>query len=142
MAHNQEGFRLPMRAASAIAQYVPVRFVGDAQTGAGSAVDETVVRTGSFNEDVLGMTLATVASPGGEVAVQVEGVIKGIAGASLGAGARVGVGSTNGILIPLTPSNIASSANGSGLRFAVGKALVNAAAGDNFAVLIQPEQIL
>jgi hypothetical protein len=64
--------------------------------------------------------------------VAVSGVTKAIAAASLGAGARVAVGSTNGVLIPIGASNIASSANGSGLRYVVGRALKNAVAGDVF----------
>jgi hypothetical protein len=45
-------------------------------------------------------------------------------------------------VIPLLASNIASSANGSGLRFQVGIAAKNAAAGDLFPVLIKPAQII
>lgn len=143
MAHKTEGFELPLKAASAIAQYVPVRFVGDAHGGfGGSSLSETVVRTGSWNELALGMTIATVATYGQEVAVQVNQVTKGVAGASLGAGAPVGVGSTNGILVPLLATGGAASANLVGTRFAVGIALKNAAAGDFFPLLVKPDQIV
>jgi hypothetical protein len=138
MAHKEEQFNLPLRAASAIAQYVPVRFTGDAGLFPGSAISESVVRAGSSNEDVLGMTLATVASPGAEVAVAVNGVSKGIAGASIGAGARLIVGSTNGILIPFIPTGAAAS--GPLRTYSIGKSLRNAVAGDIFAVFLDPEQ--
>jgi hypothetical protein len=137
MAHKIESFNLPMRAASVIGQYVPVRFTGDAQTVPGSALSESVVRAGSSNEDVLGMTLASVAA-GQEVAVAWFGVSKGIAGASLGAGARLIVGSTNGILIPLIATGAAAS--GPNRTYVVGRSLRNAAAADIFAFVVDPEQ--
>jgi hypothetical protein len=139
MAHKIENFNLPLRAASAIGQYMPVRFVGDGVTP-GSALSETVVRAGSINEDVLGMTLATVAA-GQEVAVAFIGESKGIAGASLGAGARLAVGSTNGVLIPILPSGGPATVNAIVLRFTVGRSLRNAAAGDIFAFVLDPQQI-
>jgi hypothetical protein len=134
MAHKNEGFNLPLKAASAIAQYVPVTPVP-----AGSSLSETVYRAGSVNDMPLGFTVATIATYGLEAAVQINGVVKGIAGASLGAGALVGVGSTNGILIPLVPS---AAATAMALRWAAGVALKNAAAGDYFPVLVKPDQIV
>lgn len=137
MAHKTERFVLPLRIASAIAQYVPVTFQSP------SAQSEMVIRAGSINDDVIGMSIATGASPGDVIGVQsIPGVAKGIAGASMGAGARVGVGCVNGILIPLLASNLASSAAGTGFRFAVGRTLKNAVAGDIIPVLLQPEQIV
>lgn len=136
MAHKTEGPKLPLVAASAIAQYVPVQFLQG-----GSALSETVMPAASLNIFAIGFTEASIAR-GQEVAVQYGGVAKGIAGASLGAGALVAVGSTNGILIPLTASNIASVANGSGLRYTVGVALKNAAAADIFPVWVKPDQII
>lgn len=137
MAHDQEGPRLPLKAASAIAQYVPVTM-----PAGGSALSETVIRAGSINDFPLGFTTATIATYGEAVGVQYAGVVKGVAGASLGAGAPLGVGSTNGILIPLAASNIASSANGTGVRWMVGVALKNAAAADLVPVWIKPDQII
>ncbi|HEY8723441.1 MAG TPA: hypothetical protein VIL92_06230 [Gaiellaceae bacterium] len=134
MAHITEGFRLPLKAASAIAQYVPVTPVP-----AGSSLSETVYRAGSINDMPLGFTTATVGTYGQEVSVQVNGVTKGIAGASLGAGALLMVGSTNGILIPMAPS---AAATAMALRWTVGVALRNAAAADIFAVYIRAEQIV
>lgn len=137
MAHNIEGPKVPMKAASAIAQYVPVTPVP-----AGSSLSETVYRAGSINDYPLGFTIATVGTYGQEVSVQYSGVVKAVAGASLGAGALLGVGSTNGILIPMTPSNIASAANGTGVRWSAAVALKNAAAGDIMPVLVKADQII
>ena len=137
MAHIQEGQRIPLKAASGIAQYVPVT-----PLPAGSAVSETVYRAGSINDLPLGFTTATVASPGDEVSVAFSGVIKGIAGASLGAGAVVGVGSTNGVLAPFAASGGAASVNQVAVRWGVGIALKNAAAGDVFPVLLKIDQIV
>jgi hypothetical protein len=142
MAHNQEGFRFPARAASAIAQYVPVRFVGDPHVTGGSALSETVIRAGSTNELAIGFTTATVATYGEAVSVQYTGFVKAVAGASLGAGAPVGVGSTNGILIPLQATGGPASANLVAVKFAVGIAAKNAVAGDIFTVLIKPDQLV
>ena len=137
MAHNvfEPGF--PAKAASAIAQYVPVMFLPG-----GSALSETVQRAGSINDLPLAFTLATVASPGDPASLQHRGVVKGIAGASLGAGALVGVGSTNGVLAPFSASGGPASANLVAVRWRVGIALKNAAAGDYFPVLLDPQQIV
>jgi hypothetical protein len=141
MAHNQEGFRIPAVAASAISQYVPVTGVPP-----GSALSETVYRAGSLNDYPIGFTTATGASPGDPISIQVDQVVKGIAGASLGAFALVGVGCVNGILIPVLPSGLStalgSAIGANGLRFSVGVALKNAAAGDYFPVLIRPTEVI
>jgi hypothetical protein len=139
MAHKVDGLNLPFVAASTIRQYVPVMFLPG-----GSALSETVQAAASFNSDAFGFTIATVGTYGQEVAVAVDGVTKAIAGASLGAGCNLGVGSTNGILVPIVASNLASAADGvgAGLRYKVGRALKNAAAGDVFPVLIDPDQIV
>lgn len=134
MAYTNHGERLSLKAASAIAQNVPVMFLPG-----GSALDLTVQRAGSVNDIAVGMTIATVASYGDPVAVVVSGEAKAIAGASLGAGALVGVGSTNGILIPQSPSAAATAME---LRTIVGRALVNAAAGDVFTIQVKAEQIV
>ena len=137
MSHRTYG-GIPVKAASAINIRVPVSFLP-----AASALSETVYRTPSINQLSIGLAQATAASPGDPVTLVHPGEVGwGVAGASLGAGALVGVGSTNGILIPLTPSNIASSADGSGLRYSVGIALKNAAAADEFPVFVKPDQII
>lgn len=142
MAHNQSEGRPALKAASGIGQYVPVSFLEG-----GSALSETIIRSGSQNNYPFGITLATAASPGDPVTVAALGeVTKGIAGASLGAGAPVVVGSTNGILIPLLPSGLStalgSAIGAAGVRWSVGVALKNAAAGDYFPVLINPGQLI
>ena len=135
MAHNVFEPAYPFKAASAISQYVPVMPLAGA-----SALSETVQRAGSINDRVIGMTIATAASPGDPVSVQFAGVVKGIAIASLGAGAYVAVGSTNGGLIPLLPST--GSAGVIDARFRVGIALKNAASGDYFPVLLNPDELI
>lgn len=137
MAHSNVETPLPLVAASAIAQWVPVQFLQGA-----SALTETVIRNGSWNILALGMTIATVASPGDPAAVAYDGVVKGIAGASLGAGARVAVGSTNGVLVPVGASGVASPASTGEARYVVGLSLYNAAAGDVFSFLVDPDQIV
>lgn len=137
MAHSNVETPLPLKAASAMAQWVPVQFLQGA-----SALTETVMRNGSWNIEALGMTIATVATYGDPVAVVVDGVCKGIAGASLGAGAYLSIGSTNGILVPVAASGVASPASTGEARFIVGKSLYNAAAGDVFSFLLDPGQIV
>ncbi len=134
MAGYNHGETLELKAASAIAQWVPAMFLPG-----GSALDLTVHRAGSLNDIAVGMTIATVASPGEPVELVVSGQAKAIAGASLGAGALVGVGSTNGVLIPQTPSVLATAM---ALRTIVGRALANAVAGDVFTIQVKPEQIV
>lgn len=134
MAGYNHGQTLPMKAASAIAQWVPVMPLAGA-----SSVDHTVIRAGSLNDLPIGMTIATIASVGDPVTVVVGGIAKGIAGASLGAGAPVGVGSTNGVLIPQTPSVTATAM---ALRWVVGVSLDAAAAGDVFSIWVKPDQLV
>lgn len=136
MAHYNHENVLSLKAASAIAAWVPVQFLQGA-----SALTETVQRNGSLNIEAVGFTIATIASPGDPVAVVDQGEVKAIAGASLGAGADLAVGSTNGILIPLAASALATGAIGE-IRYTVGKAKYNAAAGDIFTVVVKPEQLI
>lgn len=132
MAHSINTKGEPFKAASAISQWVPV--IGLEGT---SSIDETVIRAGSTNQFPIGMTIASVASPGDPVTVITEGRTKGVAGASLGAFTPVGVGSTNGILIPLTRGAVASN-----VLNQVGIAMQAALVGDIFTILVKPAQIL
>lgn len=132
MAHHNIDDVFPFKAASAISQWVPV--IGLEGT---SSIDETVIRAGSTNQFPIGMTIASVASPGDPVSVVGAGKAKGIAGASLGAFTPVGVGSTNGILIPLTRNAVASN-----VLNQVGVSVQAAAAGDTFTIIVNPAQIL
>ncbi len=121
MAHVQREGRqvLPRQAASALAACVPVR-------SSASSADQ-VLSAATSNVRVLGVGIATAASPGDPVAVQVDGVAKCIAAASIGNGALVAVGSTNGRLIP--------AASGAQI---VGESQTPAADGDYFSVLLKP----
>lgn len=140
MAFENHKIVLPFQAASAVGAGVPV-FANIA-----SSRDEVVVPVGSLNQDILGVAIATAASALNSVPVCIEGVVKCVAAASLGAGARVAVGTTTGRLIPLTPSGLStalgSALGAQGLRFVVGRALDAAADGDVFSVLLGPEQII
>lgn len=141
MAHNVFQPGVPLKAASVIAQYTPVAFIPQN----GSQLSETVIPAGSVNNLPIGMAMASAAA-GGEVSVQFTGVSKGLAGASLGAGALVGCGSTNGVLAPFAASGLStalgSALGSSGAKWVVGVALKNAASGDYFPVLLKPDQIV
>lgn len=144
MAQSQIEGRAPLAGASAIRAYVPIAFV---VAGAGSQVSETVLPAGSVNDYPFGITSATVATAGDPVSYWQHGdIAKCIAGASIGAGALVGIGSTNGILIVVAPSGLStalgSAVGANGLRYAVGVALKNAAAADKFPVSIRPQQVI
>jgi hypothetical protein len=132
---TKQGGRVPLKAASGMGQWVPVQFLAG-----GSALSETVIAAATWNAFQFGLSAATVASPGDPLELFQQGDVgKGIAGASLGAGAFVGIGSTNGILAPLAA--IAAGPT-QPPRFAVGIALSNAAPGDVFSVYIDPTQVV
>lgn len=143
MAFENCQFSLTAFAASAINAGQPVALVGAVTPG--SALSETVVPAGSVNVDVFGVARAT-AAVGGAVDVDLAGVVKAIAAASIGAGARVVVGTTTGRLVPLIPSGLSTSLGSAlgaqGLRFAVGVALVSAVDADIFTILLKPEQVV
>lgn len=142
MAHYDHDQVLPYKAGSAIGQGVV------AVMPFASPVNETVIpqASGGFAGRVVGITVATGASPGDEVSVVWTGVAKARAAASLGAGAPVGAASTNGALGPIMPSGILASFGASaGLqpnRFAVGFAKTSAAAGEFFSVVIDPHNVI
>lgn len=115
---------LPKVAASAVGAHFAVTF-------SASAVDE-VVPVGTQNVEPGGMSVATAASAGNPVAVQVGGVAKAVAAASVGVGANVGVGSPNGALAP-----VASAAT----AFRVGISQTAAAEAEIFSVLIRPDRV-
>lgn len=122
--------------------YLPIAFLQG-----GSALTETVRLAASVNEMQFGLTLATVASAGDPVQWYVPGDVgKGIAGASMGAGAVVAVGSSNGVLAPMQPSGLSTSlgsALGAGPpRWSLGYVMKNAVAGDIVPVFIAPQTII
>lgn len=122
-------------AASAVNAGQPVALVG--AVNAASAQDLKVIPAASCNIDAIGIARATQATVGLPVKVVVRGVTKALAGASIGMGARVIVGSTNGVVAVGTLNAVASN-----VRFQIGRALVNAASGDLFSVWLQPDQIV
>lgn len=129
MAHvmQEDSTRLPRKAASAIAAGVAVR-------SSASAANE-VLPVATNNVRILGVSIATAASPGNAVAVQVDKVAKLRACASIGPGALVMVGSTNGRLAPVGAA--ASAPIPQGVQV-VGESQQAAADGDYFSVLLQP----
>lgn len=132
MAQTQLDARPPLTAASAMGAYLPITFLLG-----GSALTEKVRLCATFGEFPIGLTLATVASAGDPVQWYVLGDVgKGIAGASMGAGAFVGAGSTNGVLGPIAGGVGASRAG------AVGILLKNAVAGDLVPVFISPQFVV
>lgn len=113
--------RLPKVAASAIRAGEPVR--------SSASSNNQVLPVGTTNVAVLGVALATAASPGDAVAVDTEGVVIVRACASIGPGALVAIGSTNG--------RIALAASGAQI---IGRSEVSAEDGDYFSVLLKPSQ--
>jgi hypothetical protein len=92
-------------------------------------VKDEVLAVGSAGAEPLGVTVAT--NYGNAIAVQVNGVAKCIAVASLGAGVDVGVASTNGAVGP-----IASAAN----TYRIGVSTEPAAAGQTFSVFLRVDE--
>lgn len=135
MAHTQLDARPPLKAASTMGAYLPITFLLG-----GSSLSETVRLAATWSEIQFGLTLATVVAAGDPVQFAPLGdVAKGIAGASMGAGAFVGVGSTNGVLAPLAA--VAAGPTGAA-RYAVGITMKNAAIGDIIPVFLTPQQIV
>lgn len=96
--------------------------------------DRQVVAIASQNLEPVGITLATALQGGAVTVLDDESLVKVTAGASLGAGADVGVASTNGSLGPV------SGASGS-VVYRVGKSTSAAAAGEVFSLYIRPRQL-
>lgn len=137
--YNHESVQ-PFVAGSAIAQWAPV------YQNIASTRDEVVLPANSIAQDIVGLTIATVATPGDPAAVVVSGRAKAVCAASVGAGARVGIASTNGGLGPLVPSGLStalgSALGAGGLRFAVGRTLKSYAPGEVMTVLLNPQQVI
>jgi len=120
-------------AASAVSAMQPVAMLG--AVTAGSARDEAVQAAPSYNIFPLGVARAS-ALAGGVVTVDLDGWVKCIAAASLGAGAPVAVGSTNGVIIPVAVTAAGPTAPP---RFILGFAEDNAAAADVTTVRLAPQ---
>lgn len=124
MAYEGQGnaFDISQRAASAIQAYQAVTNA----LVAGSQLDDSVI-PGASGAAILGVARASHAQ-GDAANVQTFGVVKMKAGASIGAGANLVVGSLGLVALVAASAPIST----------VGKALVNAAAGDIFSVLLNP----
>ena len=125
MAHFKHDQIAPRNAASAIRDWVPVR---------ADVVKDQVVLCASNNLYPFGLTIASAASPGDSLAVVYQGVAKAVCAASVGAGAEVGVASTNGALGPIAAA--------SGFRrFVVGESTEPAQPGEIFSVQIRVREL-
>lgn len=138
MSWKNEKLILPKIAASAIAQYVVV--TNDLTT------DEQVITAGSSNVEAIGITNATVPTWALAAGVVVEGVTKVLVVASTGAGARVGVASSNGGVGPVIGSGMAtalgSALGAAGARYAIGTLQEARAAGEFGSVHLDPRQVV
>lgn len=135
MSWNNVKMTLPKIAASALAQYVVV--VPDTTTDSQvfTAADNTVLP--------VGVALATVPTYGYEAGIAVEGVVKVLVAASIGAGALAHVASSNGAIGPIAASGVvASTAAGQAARFAVGVVQEARAAGEYASLFISPREII
>lgn len=122
--HSERPF--PGIAATVIQANVPVKLDPSRQRG--------VAPVGSAGEAALGFTHA-IASTGQGVSVHEHtAVVEAVAGASIGIGAALAVGSTNGALV------VAAAASGSA-KFAVGDSMDNAQPGETFSLYVRPRQI-
>lgn len=140
MAYTGDQVTHSFKFASAMGAFLPVRPLPP-----GSSLDETVIPAASINDQVIGLTRGTVGTYGLADAVVVGGVAKAVAAASLGAGAYVGIASTNGALGPVGPSGLPAHVGSGGAiepKFKVGVSLHDAAAGGTFSVLVDPDQII
>lgn len=128
MAHTIGKSGDPYIAASAIGAFKAV-------VRASGVAHKVHPATALLTVPVLGLSLATAASPGDGIAVAVDGQQKALAAGSIAAGDAVGVGSINGALVKFTPGTATSAA---AMRYAVGYAVTNAGAGDIFTVDVAP----
>ena len=132
MAHESEVYGRPFIAASVINFGAGVAF-------ASGAAEKVHPASALHTQPLVGIAVATAASPGVPVAIQDAGVAKAIAAASIAAGKPVTVGSINGALIEFTPSSFNTASQFTAApQHALGYAMDNAGAGDVFSVLVRP----
>lgn len=134
MAYTSEPGYVSRQLASAMGAFLPVK--------SSASTARAAVPAASINDRILGFMQATVGTYGIAQNVQTRGVVKAIAGASLGPGALVAIGSSNGRLIPAQPSGGPASANLVAVRYAAGIAEEGAVDGGIFSVLLDPAQIV
>lgn len=113
---------LPRFAASAIADGIAVR--------SSATQAEYVLPVATSGQEPLGVSVATAASPGLGLGVQTDGVVIMRACASIGAGAAVMVGSTNGRVAPFAAASGVDA-------YALGESVTAAADADYFSVLLK-----
>lgn len=120
---NPQGFKV----ASVILPYQPVRL--------SASVAGAVIPCGTWNLEAQGINGPATGAVGDAITVYAnDSIVEAIAGASVGPGADVAVGSTNGVLAPV------AAASGV-VRNRVGKSLEGAAAGEKFSVYVNPARM-
>ena len=96
--------------------------------------ERRVAPIASHNEEPIGIAFASSGVGEGAAIPEEMSLAEGVAGASLGGGARVMIGSTNGALV------LAAGASGV-TRFSVGHTTRPAAAGEVITVRVAPRQL-
>jgi hypothetical protein len=124
---NHQGLKLSLKCGTAAIS--PFQSVALDSSGGGD-----VVAIATNNVRPLGVTIATVTASQAAAVYAHDNVVKAIAAASLGVGAEVGVASTNGNFGPITGASGVT-------KWATGRALTAAAAGERFSLLVQPRQL-
>lgn len=128
MAHvDYQGQKRPYKAASDAAAKIFVAL--------DTVLKDQVVPITLVTTEPLGGTDQASSLRGDAVTVYEEGnVVKALCAASLGAGADVGIASTNGALGPVSGASGVS-------RYRVGKSREAAAPGSTFSVQVNPKQL-
>lgn len=127
---HRSGF--PGIAASAIAMGQAVTESGASQA---QPADRRFIPLATSNVRPAGVALASAPNPLDAFPVMDEGNLINItAGASLAAGAEIGVASTNGALGPV------AAASGA-VVYSIGQARSNAAAAEDFSLYVNPRQL-
>lgn len=115
----------PFKAASLILPFQPVRL--------SASVAGAVIPAATHNVEAHGINGNATRAVGDAITVYGENsVVEAVAGASLGPGTDVAVGSTNGVLAPV------AAASGV-IRNRLGKSLEGAAAGEKFSIYVRPD---
>lgn len=117
----------PFKAASLILPCQPVRL--------SASVAGAVIPAATLNVEAHGFNGNATAAVGDAITVYgPDSVVEAVAGASVGPGADVAVGSTNGVLAPVAAaSGVAKNR--------VGRSLEGAAAGERFSIYVKPSQL-
>lgn len=120
-------YPLPFTAASALKPFDPVRLSASAA--------RSVIPAATNNVEIQGFISNASAIVGEGVTVYGENsVVEGVAAASLGPGADIGIASTNGALGPVAAASGVA-------RFRVGKSFEAAAPGERFSLYVKPRPL-